>query len=332
MISIIVPAYNAESYLPACLDSVLEQTYQDYELLLVDDGSTDTTLVVAEQYASRDRRIRILPSAKTHAWAARNLGIEKARGAYITFLDADDTLHPQALELLLEAAIRYRATTVMAGYYDNQRPGSDLFFPCPLKAPMHRVMGGRTALRAFIRGALRDTVWGTLYARDVFATVRFEDRPCHEDAFFVPRALSESERTVVIPSCLYYYRRHEGSITRTMSPCRINSPAARLYVYSLARKTYRSRRLWAVAAGGVIGAATSLALKAEQQTLEPALWRRRIYTVLPRCRILLFCCNPLLSHRTRVMGIFLITGFGRNARFYRRIRSLGAWASKAAVS
>lgn len=103
-VSIIIPCYNSEAYLGACMDSVLAQTMEDFEAILIDDGSVDGTLAVAQAYAGRDARVRVLAQENRGVAAARNLGLEHARGEWITFVDSDDLLPPDALHTMLSGA------------------------------------------------------------------------------------------------------------------------------------------------------------------------------------------------------------------------------------
>ena len=103
-VSIIIPCYNSEAYLGACMDSVLAQTMEDFEAILIDDGSGDGTLAVAQAYAGRDARVRVLAQENRGVAAARNLGLEHARGEWITFVDSDDLLPPDALQTMLSGA------------------------------------------------------------------------------------------------------------------------------------------------------------------------------------------------------------------------------------
>ncbi len=321
MISIVVPAYNVEAYLPACLDSLLRQTHSDFELLLIDDESTDATAAIAESYSRRDVRIRLFRLSKRYAWAARNYGLDAARGEYITFLDADDTLHPAALATLLNAAVRHRATTVIAGHYEIPLDDPTAVAPLPVRTVVDRVMGPRTALRAFINGKLRTAVWGTLYRSEQLETLRFTDRQCAEDGVFTPAQLSRSPRTVAIAPCLYYYRRRNGSITTTLTPSRTQVVASCLYRHDLCKRLYPWGKLRAVAAQRVIGATSELSLEVVATEAAVAAWRRRIYSLIPRWRLLLLSCNPILSLRYHVLGSFLVLGLRPNAWLFRRIRA-----------
>lgn len=117
-VSIIIPVYNAREYIGRCLDSILNQTFKEWEAICVDDGSIDSSLWILEDYASKDSRIKVVTQANAGVSAARNTAIETACGKYICFVDSDDFLHPQTLELALEVAVKENADLV--GYtYDR---------------------------------------------------------------------------------------------------------------------------------------------------------------------------------------------------------------------
>ena len=106
LISVVVPIYNVETYLPRALDSILSQTHKDWEAILVDDGSTDESGAIAENYAARDARFRVLHTPNSGVSQARNAALRIAKGKYLIFLDSDDFLHPQLMQLCLEATQR----------------------------------------------------------------------------------------------------------------------------------------------------------------------------------------------------------------------------------
>lgn len=113
-ISVIIPAYNAEEFIGTCLDSVLNQSFQDYEVYICDDGSTDETREIVSRYSGRDRRFHCLALEHSNAGSARNAGMKASDGEYLYFLDADDYLAPDALEKLYEAACFASADVVVA--------------------------------------------------------------------------------------------------------------------------------------------------------------------------------------------------------------------------
>ena len=106
MISVIVPIYNVEEYLPACIESILNQTYRDLEILLIDDGSTDNSGKICDEYAEKDKRCIVIHQQNKGLSGARNTGLDNAKGEYISFIDGDDYIHPQMLEILYEALLK----------------------------------------------------------------------------------------------------------------------------------------------------------------------------------------------------------------------------------
>ena len=112
MISVIIPVYNVEKFLAECVDSVLAQTYTDWEAILVDDGATDASGAMCDAYAAKDPRIRVIHRENGGLSAARNTGLKAARGEYVYFLDSDDYIEPDTLALLLETAEREQADVV----------------------------------------------------------------------------------------------------------------------------------------------------------------------------------------------------------------------------
>ena len=116
LVSIIIPVYNISRYLPQCLDSVISQTYQNIEIIMINDGSTDDSGSICDQYAQRDGRIHVFHTPNRGPGAARNLGLENARGQFVSFIDSDDWIGPQTIEILLGAAQETEADIVIARY------------------------------------------------------------------------------------------------------------------------------------------------------------------------------------------------------------------------
>lgn len=122
-ISIIVPVYNPGKYLRECIDSILAQTFSDFELILIDDGSTDSSPAICDNYATRDSRIHVIHQPNSGVSAARNAGLDSARGEWISFIDSDDTINPKMLETLLNSAINEKADIVMCDLYFEYENG-----------------------------------------------------------------------------------------------------------------------------------------------------------------------------------------------------------------
>lgn len=224
MTSIIIPAHNAEKYLQAAIDSVISQSDSDWELILVDDGSTDSTPGICDMAASTDRRIRALHTANRGVSAARNAGLDAAGGDYIAFLDADDLFMPDFLKILageLETSGADIAacpfTESFTGEYDPQ-------------ATQSIIMSGINALDflfyqtpvAGSRHLLDTSIWNKVYRRKLWDDIRFSEGLRYEDLDVFYRLLLTADKLVFVPEPLYYYRQHVGSFIHTYSPQRLD--------------------------------------------------------------------------------------------------------------
>jgi len=213
LISIIVPVYNAEKYLPQCLDSILAQSYPHFELILVNDGSPDGCLGICREYEARDSRISVIDQPNSGASTARNTGIDHARGAYISFVDSDDYISPDYLKIMYEALERTDADVCISAlqtFYDGIS-----VIPAIVKAthPIGDNLSGKDILRA----VTQDNIYcvapcNKLYKKSLFHTVRFPDgRTWGEDNYIFPHIFNQCGKVVCLTDKLYYYRQRPGS-------------------------------------------------------------------------------------------------------------------------
>ena len=203
LISVIVPVYNVGDYLERCMDSVLSQTYPNFEVVLVDDASTDQSSAVCDACAARDSRVRAVRLSQNRGpSAARNEGIRRARGAYISFVDADDRVEPDLLEKLHESLIQAGAEVSACG-----ADGIDL------KRGPAAVYTRSEAVRCLARGVPFNLVpWGKLYSAELVKKTLFpEDIFYSEDLLFLYSLLKQSRRVSYRPDILYHYTQREGS-------------------------------------------------------------------------------------------------------------------------
>lgn len=210
-ISVVVPAYNQEKFLGTCIRSILAQTFQAFEVCLVDDGSTDGTPALADDLAGRDSRIRVFHTGNGGATAARRTGTGHARGEWVTFLDADDTLPPDALQRF--AACASADTDIVVGSFSNKRRW--LCRTCPPSRYRKRLIAGRFNIGAVGAKLFRRT----LLTSSVFAFPK--DIVMGEDLLMNLRIAFSTHKPVrFLTGCVYNYRQHEESITHTFR----NSP------------------------------------------------------------------------------------------------------------
>lgn len=215
LISIIIPVYNVQDYLHKCLDSVLQQTYHNLEILLINDGSTDTSGQICDHYRTLDARIQVVHQFNEGLSSARNVGFSRSHGEYILFLDSDDFIHPQMISIL---------------YYEMQQNNADLVcchkrrvepnFPLPTDTnpPIEYSTTLYTDYKAFyeIYNPSNYTnmvvCWNKLYPRDLVTAFPFPQGRIHEDEYFSPRILANSKNVVFIEYPLYFYVQRPNSI------------------------------------------------------------------------------------------------------------------------
>ena len=204
LVSVIVPAYNIKDELPACLDSILNQTYTDLEILLVDDGSTDETAAICDGYIKKDSRIRLLRKANGGLSDARNKALDEVRGDYIAYVDGDDKIEPDMISTMVKASKEYGAPLVCCGY--NQiGEGAEI----RNYTGSNWCLSKEAALFSYVtddeKNRIYNSVWSKLYKTDVFGHIRFEKGRCSEDILYTTQALLLADRVAYVDKPLYDY-------------------------------------------------------------------------------------------------------------------------------
>lgn len=216
MVSIVIPAYNVSSYLGACIDSAISQTYADIEIIVVDDGSTDDTGKVAAERAARDSRVRLIRRENGGLSAARNTGIEASSGEWLMFLDGDDMLAPDAVDTLLTLA-RQTGADIACGDYTRRLP-----FEQP-KSIRTMVLTGRQALADVLyQSNIEPSAWGKLYRRTIFNTLRYREGILYEDLDIAPAVFEQAATVANTRRVVCYYRPNPKSILNTFNPRRFD--------------------------------------------------------------------------------------------------------------
>lgn len=212
LVSIIIPVYNVAELLGRCLDSVLAQTYQNLEIILIDDGSTDASGELCDTYAQRDHRIRIIHQTNQGLSAARNTGITVASGEFISFVDSDDAVAPTLIEHLLKPCLVHHLNLSIcsfAEFSDNLPPvGAE-------PAQDARLVSTIDALTDMILD--RDftvSAWGKLYACSIFQEVRFPVSRLYEDVGTTYRLVLQCNKVAISKAPLYFYYQNPVSITQ----------------------------------------------------------------------------------------------------------------------
>jgi len=209
-ISVIVPVYKVESYIHRCVDSILAQTFADFELILVDDGSTDGCGAICDEYAAKDNRIHVIHQENSGLSAARNAGIDwtfaNNSSEWLTFVDSDDWVHPKYLEVLLNG-VKRTSSSVSVGGFERTKGKAPIVDDAALSAT---VWDTETY---FCKHNTNATVaWGKLYRKQCFETIRYSVGKIHEDEFTTYKILFQFEKLAVISQPLYAYFQNENSI------------------------------------------------------------------------------------------------------------------------
>ena len=227
-VSVIIPVYNVEQYLPACLDSVLSQTLQEIEVICIDDASPDRCPEILDAYAQKDSRLRVIHLAENHQQGyGRNRGLEQAKGKYVYFLDSDDMITPTAMEELYHLAEKDRLDGI---FFDSQVlfESAELerknagYAACRQGSYEDRVYGGQELLDTFI--AQRE--WDCYVQREFWRReyllekgIRFPEGTEHEDEYFAFASIVQAERMRCIPKQYFIRRYRENSVmTRKAHP------------------------------------------------------------------------------------------------------------------
>ncbi len=226
LVSIIVPIYNADKYLSRCVDSILKQTYPHFELLLIDDGSTDNSASICDQYARQDARISVVHQANAGVSVARNSGLKKAQGQYITFVDADDTISPTYLSDFLPCSTEL----AIQGVILQNKKGEKSY----QQHTSSYIAVETKRMEAFIEAEISSNTKGPvakLFQRNIIETYHLSFNPQYsygEDHLFVLEFIKHCQSIAIIDTCNYtYFLQHENSITNSHLPYKELSAYAR---------------------------------------------------------------------------------------------------------
>lgn len=219
LISVIVPVYNVAPYLREALDSLVHQTYKKLEIILVDDGSTDGSGEICEEYAAKDKRIRLIHQENKGLSTARNVGLTLMTGEAVAFFDPDDAYEATFFEKMMNALVSERLDQVICRYTLHrsekklQANKVDITFPRILTG----FYGSVELLKGLVDSTVNVSVWNKLYRSSVWEEIRFPDGHVFEDNVVAFQVACKCERVQVIGDVLYLYRKRPGSITDTVS-------------------------------------------------------------------------------------------------------------------
>ena len=210
-LSVIVPVYKVENYLRDCIDSILNQTFTDFELILVDDGSPDQCGKICDEYAALDKRVRVIHKSNGGLSDARNKGIDASKGDIIGFVDSDDKISDDMYQKMIQYMDDHQLDIVCADTYVVKN-GKETFRP---RFREDKLFSRMEALREILTDSLDNAAWNKIYKREVIGDIRFPMGRIYEDVATVYRFIGNSEKVGYICKPFYYYFKRKGSIIDT---------------------------------------------------------------------------------------------------------------------
>lgn len=213
-ISAIIPVYNVEDYIDKCIESLLLQSLDNFEILLIDDGSTDNSGMICDSYANKYENIKVFHKENGGLSSARNYGLEKAKGEFISFIDSDDWIHKDMYLELYNAAIKNKADIAQCRYLKVFNEDIEINTNINRKI---EVFNNIAALNNFYNDKYKETVvcWNKIYRKKLFNDIKFPVGKIHEDEFTTHKLIYKAKKIVYLKDELYYYRQREGSIMRS---------------------------------------------------------------------------------------------------------------------
>lgn len=217
LVTVIIPIYNAEEYLESCINSVLRQTYSELEIILIDDGSTDHSPQICEKYSEEDSRIRVLHIQNSGVANARNVGISKARGSYLAFVDSDDFVHKEYIQKMVEGCQKYNADVCIVQYARisaKETEGSICWEKFKTTGKADLLTGVQASYLLYEKEYCAGMIvpWGKLFRRSLFDNMRFSNYRIYEDEAFIYKLIFNAAKLVRLEDVLYMYRNTPESI------------------------------------------------------------------------------------------------------------------------
>lgn len=208
LLSLVVPVYNAACYLDKCIESLVKQSYKNIEIILVNDGSKDDSLLICNSYAKKFKNISVIDTENGGAAHARNIGLRIAKGEYLTFVDSDDYVDLQMYEILVKEIIKTQSDVCVCGRFDvcDGKINEGL---CPNKCEI--LSGKETLNRCFIYDNVDFAPWDKIYKREIFSDVSFPEGRICEDVMALYQVFLKCTKVCFVNQRLYYYVHHAGS-------------------------------------------------------------------------------------------------------------------------
>lgn len=214
LVSIVIPIYNVENYLSQCVDSVVAQTYPNLDIVLVDDGSTDSSSAICDDYANKYNNITVIHKVNGGISDTRNVGIEKSKGEYILFVDGDDWVHKDYVRQLIDFALNNDCEIVQGNFYYayESRELKQSYTSNDFCLGKTEVLNGLLESKI-----IHNFVWGKLFKSSLIKEIKFPVNKLFEDAFWTYQVIDRCNNYGIVSTPLYYYRQRESSLTGRFS-------------------------------------------------------------------------------------------------------------------
>ena len=296
LISVIVPVYKVEPYLDRCVQSIVDQTYSNLEIILVDDGSPDNCPAMCDAWARRDNRIRVIHKANGGGAQARNVGIENAHGDYISFVDSDDFLLPGMYETLYRVLLDTKSDIAECGFFNVN---SDFWPKTNSENIEIMTFNAEEAVRENIMDRIcRQLVWNKLYRTSIIGKIRFVEGKFIDDEFFTYQVLGAADQVAVVNRALYCYRQQaQSAMHQVYSLMRLDALEAKLM-----RVSYVTARFPNLIAQAKLNLwfsciyAGQMVLRYMSKGDQNIAWEK-ISSILQKCQITIDFTKPLNSQQ-----------------------------------
>lgn len=216
MVSIIMPVYNVAEYIRECLESILNQTYNDIEIIAIDDGSSDESVKILEDYNEKFKKIKILFQKHKGVSEARNLALKHAKGKFILYVDSDDFLNENMIEEMVNKAEKSSSDIVMCGYYKYYENKENKLLEFNYNVDENKIFSSQEVIDMMLNYKIEGQLWNKLFRRENLIKYNFMFEPGRyiQDVFPVFKMVQSSEKIVFINKPLYYYRQRDTSTVK----------------------------------------------------------------------------------------------------------------------
>lgn len=303
-ISVIIPMYNTEAFIKDCLDSLVAQTFTDFEAIIIDDGSTDNGARIAASYASSDSRFRVIGQLNKGISEARNTGLKIMRGEYVTFVDSDDCVAPNFLEMLFYIA-RLHQADIACSSIQSFKKSYETEGTSPENANSACYLAEKAACISLYQDSLPDySAWNKLYKASLWKGKRFPAGQFFEDLAVIPEILNDANKVAVTKAKLYFYRKRSDSVLAT------KFDVSKLVLLDTAENVFEkmkhtSKPLYKAARSMLLSASFSILMRTDE-TEEFAEYRKKALEHIRKYRLgTFFDINIRMRNRMAILLSYL---------------------------